>query len=205
MTGVIRHPLFQSYAKKSNQIFGVQSLQFGKQESAVLADQDAVEPDLPAAALGRLAEDEVPVYRRRVAVVRVVIAATRRKVDRTGDLFIEKNVADRLFDKGVQAERELADVARAFVRVEDLIRRLGVIRGRFDDLAVFEDEADVLEFQSVLDRGDVVMNDAVYAVFNGRGVDLAVRDVSFAFAFYRADSFDREGQIGVLRRQQTSK
>jgi hypothetical protein len=50
-------------------------------------------------------------------------------------------------DVRVEADGELADVARALVGVEDLVELLRVaLAGGLDDLAVLEDEADVLEF-----------------------------------------------------------
>ena len=174
-------------------------MKLGEEESAVFADQHVVEPDFTAAAFGRLTEHEVPMYRADIAVVGVVVAAAGGEVDGSRDLLVEKDVADRLLDIGIEPEREFAHEARALVRVENLIRFESVVGGRLRDLAVLEDEAHVLELDPVLDGGNVIVDHAVHAVFDGSGIDLAVGDIALALALDRADPFDREGQVGVFR------
>ena len=134
-----------------------------------------------------------------IAVVSVVVTAARREMNRAGYLFVEEDISDGFRDAGIESEGEFAYVARALVGIEYLIRFLGVIRGRFHNLAVFEDESDVLEFDAVFDGGDVIMNDAVDAVFNGCGVYFSVRNIALALALYSADTFYREGEVGILR------
>ena len=104
-------------------------------------------------------------------------------MEAAGDLLVEQNVLHRVGDVRVKADGELADVARAFIGVEDLVELLAVALTRgFDDLAVLEDEADVLEALAVVDGGRVVLQHAVDTVAHGRGEALAVGDVVFAAA-----------------------
>ena len=86
-------------------------------EPAVLLDQYVVEPDL---AVGQ-DPDQIPVYRRTVAVVTFVIGLAGGEMDRTEDLFVKEDIAHGLTDAGVDAERELSDVAGPLVGIEDLV------------------------------------------------------------------------------------
>ena len=113
-----------------------------------------------------------------------------------GDLLVEQNVLHCVGDVRVKADGELADVARAFIGVEDLVELLAVALARgFDDLAVLEDQADVLEALAVVDGGRVVLQHAVDTVAYGRGEALAVGDVLLAAAGNDADVFDGKCQI----------
>ena len=104
-------------------------------------------------------------------------------MEAAGDLLVEQNVLHRVGDVRVKADGELADVARAFIGVEDLVELLAVALARgFDDLAVLEDEADVLEALAVVDGGRVVLQHAVDTVADGRGEAFAVGDVLLAAA-----------------------
>ena len=79
-------------------------------------------------------------------------------MEAAGDLLVKQNVLHRVGDMRVKADGELADVARAFIGVKDLVELLAVaLTGGFDDLAILEDEADVLEALAVVDGGRVVL------------------------------------------------
>ena len=135
-----------------------------------------------------------------VVVLGGLVAAAGREVERSRDLLVEEDVLHRVGDVRVEADGELADVARALVGVEDLVELLAVaLAGGLDDLAVLEDEADVLEALAVVDGGSVVLEHAVDAVAHGRGEALAVGDVVLAAAGDDADALDREGQVGLAR------
>ena len=64
-----------------HKIFGVQPLKLRQDKASVLSDQNAVKPYLAAAVFRRLDADQIPVQRRLVAVVAVVVAASRGEVE----------------------------------------------------------------------------------------------------------------------------
>ena len=62
---------------------------------------------------------------------------------RTGNFFVEQNVAHRMQDVRIKAEREFADVTRAGVGIENIVQLLGLIARRFDNFSVFEFQPDI--------------------------------------------------------------
>src|SRR5450631_122546 len=131
----------------------VQYLQVLVYEPAVLLDQDVVKPDL---AVGQ-DPDQVPMHRRTVAVVTLVVGLARCEVDRAVDLFVKEDIAHGLTDAGVDAERELADVAGPLIAVQDLVegRTQAAVCGGLDDPPVLELEAYVVVFLALVDAGTV--------------------------------------------------
>ena len=115
-----------------------------------------------------------------VAVVAFVVAAAGGKVNGAGNFLVEQNIAHRNVHVGVNAYSELADVTRALIGIENLVDLLGVIGSSLDDLAVIEHEPHVFVLKPLLHRRSVVGNNAVYAVFYGCGINLAVGNVALA-------------------------
>src|SRR5688500_10159071 len=124
----------------SLELFWVEVGEFGDDEAAVLADEAVVEVDFAAADFGGLHEDDVPVDGGVVAVVGFLVGLAGGEVDGAGDLFVEENVLHGLRHVGVETDRELADVAGAFVGVEELGEPFGVGAGGLYDAAVLEEE-----------------------------------------------------------------
>jgi hypothetical protein len=56
----------------------------------------------------------------------------------------------------IEGDGELTDEAGAAVGIEDLVQALGVVRGGLDDLALAEDEADILERDALVDGRAVI-------------------------------------------------
>src|SRR6185312_13657509 len=184
-----RAPLFQIRRIEWFQIF--------RQEHAVSADEFAIKPDFAAAPFGPLNQHHVPMHRRAISVVALLVGLTGREVQRAGDFFIEQNIAHRTEDVGIEAEREFADVTRAWVRIQNFIEALRVVRRCVDNFAVFEFEADVFEFGAGIERGRVELNYAIDRILHRAGKDLAVGNIAIAFAHLGADAFDAEFQIGA--------
>ena len=86
------------------QVTWVQRFEVFRDEHAVLADQFVVEPHLAPTVLGSLDQHHVPMDGGAVAVVALLVCLTWREVQRAGDLFVEQNVAHRLFDVGIEAK-----------------------------------------------------------------------------------------------------
>ena len=80
-----------------------------------------------------------------VAVVGFLVGLPRREVERAGDFFVEQNIAHRLEDVRIKAERKFADVTRARIGIENLIQLFGLIARRFDDFSVAKIEPNVVE------------------------------------------------------------
>src|SRR5439155_17768605 len=138
----------------------------------------------------------VPMDARPVAVVGRLVRLTGGKVERTGDLLIEQGVQDRLADVGVEAERELADVARSLVRVEDAIQPILRSSRRPNDAPSLEGQADLLERGAQVEGGGVVGDRAFDRFAYRGGVALAVGEVAAALALDRRHVPDAEGEIG---------
>src|SRR3954447_26683756 len=90
-------------------------------ERAVLQDRLAVGAQPPA---GAQVADEVPVHHRLVRPAGLGIRAADREVDRAADLLVIEDRPDRPVDAEVRADADLAEEARAGVRVQ---RRLQVV------------------------------------------------------------------------------
>ena len=135
--------------------------------------------------------------RRLIAVVALVVARAGRKVEGTGDLFVEERVLHDLGHIGIHAQRKFADIARARVDVEHSVDALGIVGRRLDDFAVLKRQANVLKREALVQGRRVVAQRAVDAVPDRRGEYLAVGDIAIARALDRRQAPDREGQIGA--------
>src|SRR5207248_2991249 len=109
-------------------------------ELTVAADHLAIEVDFTSAVIFSLDAHHVPVHLTAIAIVRFFVGLTGREMKRTGDFFIEKDITHRLKNVRVKPERKLADVARARVRVQDLVELLRFVAARFLDFALLEIE-----------------------------------------------------------------
>src|SRR5215211_6409885 len=97
--------------------------------------------------------DDVPVDRRLVPPADVVEAEAERDVDGAVHLLVEVDVPHVAGDPGVAADPELADPAGALVGVERLEQEVFfALRGRLDDPALREAEADAPELAAVPHR-----------------------------------------------------
>src|SRR5450631_1067546 len=83
------------------------------QKLAVAANQFSVKVDFPSTVVRALNAHHVPVHLASIPIIRLLIGLARRKMKGTGDLFIEKNIAHRLQDVGIEPEREFTDIASA--------------------------------------------------------------------------------------------
>src|SRR5581483_4817860 len=118
-------------------------------------DKCSVKPYLAAAPFGALDQHHVPMHGRTVPVVANLVGQPRREVQRTGDLLIEQNVAHRIENVRIETKRELADVTRARIGIEDFIQLFRIAGSRFDDFASLELQMDILELGSRINRGGV--------------------------------------------------
>ena len=111
-------------------------------------------------------------------------------------LLVKQGILHRFGNEGVDADGKLADIARAFVRIEDLVELLGKAAGGFHDFALFKYQAHVFMRQSLVERGGIVLQHTLYAVADGRGVDLTVGYVEETVAFDGRLPFDGKAQVG---------
>ncbi len=133
-----------------------------------------------------------------VAVVAVFIGLAGGEVEGTADFFVEEDIAHGLQDIGVDTEGKFADVAGAFIGVEDFVEGFFVaVAVGFDDFAVLEGEADAIEGDALEEGGGGVVDGAVHAVFDGGSEDFAIGDVHFAGAGVRGHAFDGEAEVGA--------
>ena len=137
--------------------------------------------------------------RGSVAIVALVVAGAGREVEGACDLLVKERILHRGGDVRVEADGELAHIARALVDVELLVDARGVVGRGLDDLPVAEHEADAGIGKAVLQRGRVVADHAVDALAHGRGVHLAVGDVQPARALDRGHPLDGEGEVRAGR------
>ena len=187
-----------SGSRQSDEVFGIETFELGDHKAAVVADEHIVKPNVAAAPFFALNENEVPVNRRAVAVICIVVCAAGREVDGAGDLLVEENVAHRIHDIGVYAEGKFADIACAIVRIKDVVDALVVVCCCFDDFAVLEEQADILKLKALIDAWGVVSNAAVDAVADGGCINFAVRDVAVTCAGDCFLSLDGEGDVSIL-------
>src|SRR5439155_20002021 len=90
--------------------------------------------------------DDVPVDCAHVRPPGEGVRVADGEMDRAVDLLVEREVPAVALDTGVAADPELAEPARALVRVEHREQeRLTTARGRLDDAAAFEQEARALD------------------------------------------------------------
>src|ERR1043166_9071686 len=104
------------------EILRIERFEILRQETAVLPDEFTVEPDLAAAPFRALDEHHVPMHGGTVAVVAFLVRLAGSEVQRAGDLLIEKDIAHRTLDIGIEPEGELTDVARAGIGIQDLVQ-----------------------------------------------------------------------------------
>ena len=115
-----------------------------------LPDELAVRVDL---ALRAQVADHVPVEPGRVLAAGLGEARAEREVHRAADLLVEEDVAREAVDLVVQAERDLAEDARAVVHVEQRAQVVLAARGLgVDDAAALEAQPHVLDLAAVEDR-----------------------------------------------------
>src|SRR5213083_2417087 len=113
------------------------------EEAARLPDELAVGVDL--AVLAEVA-DHVPVQRRLVRAAELLERGAERNVHRPADLLVEERVAGEAVDLVVEAERDLAEPARAVVHRQQRVEELAAVPGfGADDAAGLEPEADVVD------------------------------------------------------------
>ena len=86
-----------------------------RDKEAIFPDELLIEVDFAAAVIRPLDADEIPMNLAAVAVIRPFVGLPGSEMKRTGNLFVEENVAHRFPDVGIEAKREFADVAGAFV------------------------------------------------------------------------------------------
>ena len=116
-------------------------------------------------------------HARLIAVGRVVVTASGGKVNAPCNLFVEQSIEHRIVDKRIDADGELPDVSRACVRIEYRLQGFRIRGRRLYDLSIFKDKANVFVFDAPLHGRRVVGNDAVDALFYGRGINFAVGNV----------------------------
>ena len=162
------------------QIFGIEAVEFGEDESAVFSDEDIVEVDLTAAVFGRLDTDEIPMDSRLVAVEGGVVCHTRGKVEAARDLFIKECIFHRFFDIRIDTEREFADITCAFVRIEYLVDLFCIISRCFDNFALGEGQRDVLICRTLINSRGIVRDGTFDRIAYRGGVDFAVGDIAEA-------------------------
>src|SRR5690606_26905245 len=130
-----------------------------------------------------------------IAVVRHFVGLTGREVEAARDLLVEEDVAHGLLDLRIEANGKLADVAGALVGVEDFVDGLGVVGRRLVDLALTELEFDVVGGDTLVDRGGVVADDALYRIPHRGGETSPVWDVVGATAGNGRNALHRKAQV----------
>src|SRR5262245_47314457 len=112
-----------------------------------------------------------------VAVVGNFVGLAGSKMEGTGDLFVEKNVAHRILNEGIKADGEFADVTSASVCIENFVQAFCVVGCGVDHFAVVELEPDIVETGSGVERRRIEMNDTIDRSFYRAGEDLAVGNI----------------------------
>ena len=112
--------------------------------------------------------------------------------------FVKQYIAHRLRYVRVNAYSKLADIPCALVAIENLFEMLGIVSVYLYYFAVLKDEFNVFEFYAVMNGRSIVSNNAVYAVSDGRRINLSVRDITLTGAFHCADTFYTEAKIRIF-------
>ena len=128
-----------------------------------------------------------------VPIVGVVVGLTGREVERAGNFFVEENVAHRMKHERIEPERELADVTRARIGIEDFVQLLRIVAGCLLDFPVLELEADTVEAGPLINCWRIKENVALDRLLHRAAKNLTIRDIAIASANHGADSFDGEG------------
>src|ERR1041384_59764 len=97
----------------------------------------------------------------------------------------------------IEAERELADVARAWIGIENLVQLLGVVARRLHHFPVLEFQPDIVEPRSLINARRVESDVSLDGILYRTTKDFAVRNVAVAAADYGADALDAEAQFGA--------
>ena len=105
------------------------------------------------------------------------IGLARREVEATGDLFIKENVAHRLFDFAIKANGKLANVASAFVAIEDLIDSCRVVGCSVNDLTFGKLQLHAVKGDALINRRRIVADHALHAVLHWGTENLAIGNV----------------------------
>src|SRR5438128_46027 len=98
---------------------------------------------------------------RTIAVVALFVGLPGSQVERASDLFVEQDIAHRVENIRVEAEREFARISRAGIGVEDFVEALGVVGAGADYLAIFKLETNIFEFRSGIKCRGIKLNLAV--------------------------------------------
>src|SRR5258706_15489160 len=96
-----------------------------------------------------------------IAVVAFLVGLAGREVKGAGDFLVEKNIAHRVLDVGIETEGKFTDVTRARIGVEDVVQALRVVGSGFHDLAIGKFEPDVFKLRSRVDGGRVELDETV--------------------------------------------
>ena len=99
----------------------IERSQLRRQEFAITPNEFAVEVNFAAAVVGSLDIDHVPMDLAAVSVIGLFVRLAGRKMERARDLFVEENVAHRMQNVRIEAEREFPDVARSRIGIENLV------------------------------------------------------------------------------------
>ena len=145
------------WAIVSFEVARIQRFEVFRNELAVSTDQLVVEPYLASAVLWALDQYHVPVYSRAVAVIALLVRLARCEMQRSGDLFVEQNIAHWLLNVRIETKGELADKACSRVGVQNLVEPFGVVCGGIDDFAILELEPHILKPRAGVERGSVVL------------------------------------------------
>lgn len=175
----------------------VQDLQSLGHKLSILPNRLSVKVNFAAAVIGTLNIDEVPVHGTAVAVVGDFVGLPGGEMETAGDFFVEKDVTHRFLDLRIEADCELADVARSFVGIQDLVDCLGVVRSGFDDLAVLEFELYVVERNTLVNGRGIVGDHAFYRVFDGRRETFTVGDIVSSSTGNAGKATDGKPQVGA--------
>src|SRR5260370_40968920 len=103
---------------------------------------------------------------------------------------MEKDVSHRLENVRIESERELADVARSGVGIEDLVELFGLIAGGLNDFALPKIETNPVEGNALINCRRVERDMAFDRAFYRRCKHFAVWNIPVAAANHRWNSFD---------------
>src|SRR5437762_537020 len=101
---------------------------------------------------------------------------------RTGNFFVEQNIAHRMQDVRIKAEREFADVTGAGVGIENIVQLLGLIARRFNNFSVFEFQPDMIKARALINCWRVKGDKAVDRVAHRCGKNFPIRNIPIATA-----------------------
>src|SRR5258708_19715513 len=96
--------------------------------------------------------------------------------------------------EGIEAERELADIACARIGIEDLVQLLVVVAGRLHDFPVVEFEPDTVETGPLINRWRIKQDVALDAILHRAAENFTVRHIPIAAPNHQAASFIPKSQ-----------